>query len=228
MWWCVQHPENHSSSVERKRIALFIMLQIFHENFPVDCEKVDPKNSLHGIWSVAPLIYICLTEDNISSPASFIPILTELPHHAYNIKYPPFQVTKEPTPQHREFVKPVTMVNQCRHSPPISVDANFSVSTFNVTTNLYNKICPCHLKEVLPSNITIRESLERSWWFQKNLKEELDPEYSPDVKKYWGEKNGLQVHFVEDDNRKEAKEYKSMSLHRLVLELVRKLHKKNP
>lgn len=84
----------------------------FH--FTLAASISDPKKSLRGVWFVSPLISACLTEDNISSPTSFIPVLTELPHHACNIKYPPFQVTKKPTPQHREFVKPVTVVNQCR------------------------------------------------------------------------------------------------------------------
>lgn len=82
-----------------------------------------------------------------------------------------------------------------RHSLSFTLHTNFSASTFNATTNL-NNICPCRLKEVFQSNIRVRESLERGWQFQKNLKGELDPEYSPGVKKFcrnWGESMSVHV-----------------------------------
>lgn len=75
-------------------------------------------------------------------------------------------------------------------SPSSTLHTNFSESTFNA---LYKseQICPYRFKEVFQSNISVRKSLERGWWFQNNLKGELDPEDSPEMKKIcknWGKK----------------------------------------
>lgn len=74
------------------------------------------KNSLHGI------LFACSIGIQLSHRRLYLfllhhlfPTVTELPCHICSIKYLLFQVMKEPNPEQRESVMPITVVSQSRY-----------------------------------------------------------------------------------------------------------------